>query len=1194
MTDGNITLSVTLSPLNIQNTAKKLRGEIENIFKNLGEDDVSPKLGSILAQMDKLLNKSEEIQTEMDSIKTKNLSEIEKGWREAKDSLFKYSDLLDQIQEKPLGTTKAGEKFGKMADGSLITEGKVKAEIDQIIKDMQILEQEWDIVNAGSVDDEKYIALSQRLNEVNNQLVIQKAKYDALQNASEVIDEVGTAAEETAQKTTKLGQVLGKVGEVAKKGFAGVGAVISKVGSPIRAVTSAVGGRLSKAFSGVKKVAQKAFSFKGLTQGFKRLLQYTFGVYSLIAVFNKLKSAAEEGMKNLVQYKSKSNETNKAMTEFNTSLLYIKNAWAAAFAPVVNYVMPVLTRLMDLVAQVGNTIARFVGVLTGAKQVLQAVRVSAGDYAKSLDKSSKSTKKLHDRLASFDDLNVLGKDDDSGSGSGATDTPDPNDMFTKVDVDSSEFADILGFIDKIKQKIIDSGLIDAFNNLKDAFMNFKDSSFVKTLEDIAMILANDTFTSVLGVFTDALNLLANVLNGDLLGSLGSLRDVLADLTFDPLITFADIIDRLLGTNIGGWLRDVKQSIKDIDISQLPGYEKLKEAFDKLKESGEKLKTAIQNFWKMLEETGVLDAIKDFITWLAEQSINVTLEGIATALDLISGAMDLIADILNGDFLGAIDDLKNILATLTFQPLETILGIIDSIIGTDMAGWLKGVEDAVKNFDLGQWLSELPGKFSGFFDDVKKGFEMFKQDPFGTIKKGWDTLVGNIKTIDINPFNKIKEGWDAITQKIQSIDWTKLGQQIGTNVGTAIKNLKDKFVEFFTVTLPGFINDIKTFFGETVPNFIKTEVPKWWETIKTGAKTFFTVTLPTFFTQDVPNAFKSVGTSIWEGIKAGWNTLLAAGKGVKDFIDGFIKGFKDALGIHSPSTVFEGFGKNIVEGLKNGLKGLWESIKSIFVGENGIVGKIKKNMNFDGLKKSIETAWGKIKDIFVGEKSIITKIKNVFSGKGSLADKIKSAFPDVGATVKRIWGDDKSGIVGTFVKVKEKILGFVKDIKSNMGGMWTYIQNKIKTPINAIIGFFNKFIEGVVKAINTIIETLNKFQVKIPDGIPGLGGKTIGFNLGKLTPVKIPTLAEGAVIPPNKEFLAMLGDQAHGTNIEAPLDTIKQAVAEELAEQIGVLEDGFNAVVNAINRKELVVGDKDIGKANARYTANQRIIKGTAF
>ena len=77
-------------------------------------------------------------------------------------------------------------------------------------------------------------------------------------------------------------------------------------------------------------------------------------------------------------------------------------------------------------------------------------------------------------------------------------------------------------------------------------------------------------------------------------------------------------------------------------------------------------------------------------------------------------------------------------------------------------------------------------------------------------------------------------------------------------------------------------------------------------------------------------------------------------------------------------------------------------------------------------------------------------------------------------------------------------------------------------------------------------------------------------------------------------MAVLGDQSHGTNIEAPLDTIKQAVAEELSAQIGVLENGFADVVAAINNKDLNIGDKQIGQANARYTARQNLIRGTSF
>ncbi len=96
----------------------------------------------------------------------------------------------------------------------------------------------------------------------------------------------------------------------------------------------------------------------------------------------------------------------------------------------------------------------------------------------------------------------------------------------------------------------------------------------------------------------------------------------------------------------------------------------------------------------------------------------------------------------------------------------------------------------------------------------------------------------------------------------------------------------------------------------------------------------------------------------------------------------------------------------------------------------------------------------------------------------------------------------------------------------------------ESAINGIISLFETMINGIVKG-------LNKISFDVPDWVPGIGGKKFGFNLPevKYNRVSIPRLAQGAVIPPNREFMAILGDQKHGTNIEAPLDTIKQALAE---------------------------------------------------
>ena len=77
---------------------------------------------------------------------------------------------------------------------------------------------------------------------------------------------------------------------------------------------------------------------------------------------------------------------------------------------------------------------------------------------------------------------------------------------------------------------------------------------------------------------------------------------------------------------------------------------------------------------------------------------------------------------------------------------------------------------------------------------------------------------------------------------------------------------------------------------------------------------------------------------------------------------------------------------------------------------------------------------------------------------------------------------------------------------------------------------------------------------------------------KAASLQVPALATGAVIPPNREFLAVLGDQRSGTNIEAPLDTIQQALVQAMRE-IGITSGGtqtINLVVDGRTLAKVIV------------------------
>lgn len=132
--------------------------------------------------------------------------------------------------------------------------------------------------------------------------------------------------------------------------------------------------------------------------------------------------------------------------------------------------------------------------------------------------------------------------------------------------------------------------------------------------------------------------------------------------------------------------------------------------------------------------------------------------------------------------------------------------------------------------------------------------------------------------------------------------------------------------------------------------------------------------------------------------------------------------------------------------------------------------------------------------------------------------------------------------------------------------WDFIRDKIKNVWKKIKEFWNSYIAPVFTAawwlnlgktimnglISGIERGINWVLGGVSDmvnGITGILNKIPGVNIGRVNwgNVHIPRLAQGAVIPANREFLAVLGDQKHGTNIEAPLDTIKQAVAEVLGQ-----------------------------------------------
>ena len=112
----------------------------------------------------------------------------------------------------------------------------------------------------------------------------------------------------------------------------------------------------------------------------------------------------------------------------------------------------------------------------------------------------------------------------------------------------------------------------------------------------------------------------------------------------------------------------------------------------------------------------------------------------------------------------------------------------------------------------------------------------------------------------------------------------------------------------------------------------------------------------------------------------------------------------------------------------------------------------------------------------------------------------------------------------------------------VGTVWQNIVATVQNAVNAVVGV----VRGMVQAISAAFSSLAALGRGVFNGLSAAAGNAAAALTGSRVRFQVPALASGAVIPPNREFLALLGDQRSGTNIEAPLDTIKQAFAETLA------------------------------------------------
>ena len=448
--------------------------------------------------------------------------------------------------------------------------------------------------------------------------------------------------------------------------------------------------------------------------------------------WNAMISAIKDGTQNVAKYSA---DVNARMSALTSAIATLKNAFASLAAPIISVVGPALTSFINMLTAAINKVNQFISAITGKDTWIKAT-TQVKDYAAGVDSASSSAKKLNGQLQSFNELNVISSNVDSGAGSGGS--GNVKDMFTteKIDTDISSLAEkIKGILktddwSEIGEMVADK-LNEAMENI--SWDNIKKTAR-RTAERIATLLNGFIGKTDWGL---AGGTIANGINTAIAYAETFLY------TFDAKQLGKGIMD-----GIGGFF-------SSLDFNSI----------------GKTISGCAHSLLQFL--AGAIGAID----WKeAFKSIGTSIIDFFKGFDWKTLASDI--GELFGTALKAYMDLRKAIGELIRDAFTNIGEYFDDKIeecgGNIPKGIFKGIVDALKN--VGTWIKE--NIFDPFIKGVKKAFGI------------------NSPSKEMEPIGKyIIEGmWNGIASRLKNLDFKKLMQDFLDAMKKAWGNLKDTFVE----------------------------------------------------------------------------------------------------------------------------------------------------------------------------------------------------------------------------------------------------------------------------------------------------------------------------------------------------------------------------------------------------------------
>ena len=337
-------------------------------------------------------------------------------------------------------------------------------------------------------------------------------------------------------------------------------------------------------------------------------------------------------------------------------------------------------------------------------------------------------------------------------------------------------------------------------------------------------------------------------------------------------------------------------------------------------------------------------------------------------------------------------------------------------------------------------------------------------------------------------------------------------------------------------------------------------------------------------QSLGLSFSNMAAVAGEAVSFLWNTVLAP------FVTWVMEKLAPALaeGWAAKMDLVAAAMEPVVEGLKV----LWEALQPVvdFIGESVITTLELWRQHFELLAGVFQQKYPVIVGIFQNIAQIISQV-------WAVAEPVLTALSDHFSLIFGIISQTVGTAIGYILDMLWGLTTFLAGVfTGDWQRAWEGIRMFLKSAVNGVITLLNSMLSSLTATVNAVVRAVNKLSFTVPSWVPFVGGKQFGVNLPYVSAPQIPYLAQGAVLPANKPFLAMVGDQRNGTNVEAPLETIQEAVAivmEDMIQSNIAGHEATVAVLQAILEAVNTIDTSDERYANAvdAYHRKVAVAKG---